>query len=385
MKATWFVPVVLYLTVAFSCTTDEESVEKKDECLTVAGSGHGTAVQDRFIVSFPATGEGYSAGGRKTISEALLLKKHGIDEEKILNQFEGEHRSYVLAMTASEAAALEAEPGVIAVEQDKRVSLCACFTVIEPKLVTWNVNKVGFGDGSGKTAWILDTGVELRHSDLHVDTVRSRSFISDAPTAADDNGHGTHVAGIIAAKNNRIGTLGVASGARVIALKVLDSEGNGLLSDVLDALAFVRKNAKAGEVVNISLGVDEFSDILDNEVKALAATGIYIVVAAGNEGQPAKNFSPGRANGTNIYTVSAVDSLDRFAKFSNFGNEAVDFAAPGVRILSTYIFGKYAIMSGTSMAAPHVAGLLLINEGKVNRQGSALNDPDGAADPLAHK
>jgi subtilisin len=135
----------------------------------------------------------------------------------------------------------------------------------------------------------------------------------------------------------------------------------------------------------MSLGEDKVSDILDQQVQVTASKGIYVSIAAGNDGKAADLYSPGRINGTNIYTVSAVDSLDNFASFSNFGNDAVDYAAPGVRILSTYKDGQYARMSGTSMAAPHVAGLLLINKGKLNFSTTAKNDPDGTADKIVAK
>jgi subtilisin family serine protease len=138
-------------------------------------------------------------------------------------------------------------------------------------------------------------------------------------------------------------------------------------------------------VANISLSIETISETLESEIRSVAGRGIYVTIAAGNEGKPASTFSPGRTNGANIFTVSAVDSLNNFASFSNYGNDAIDFAAPGVRVVSTYKNGKYAVISGTSMAAPHVAGLLLINNGTVNTKDFALNDPDGTPDPLAHK
>jgi subtilisin family serine protease len=193
------------------------------------------------------------------------------------------------------------------------------------------------------------------------------------------------VAGIIGAKNNNFGVLGVASGATLVSLRVLDKEGNGTLSSIIQALAYVNANGKAGDVVNMSLGEDRVSDILDQQVQTTAAKGIYVSIAAGNDGKAASLYSPGRTNGANIYTVSAVDSLDNFAGFSNFGNDVVDYAAPGVRILSTYKGGQYARMSGTSMAAPHVAGLLLLNGGRLHSSTNAKNDPDGSPDKIALK
>jgi subtilisin family serine protease len=257
--------------------------------------------------------------------------------------------------------------------------------VVEPKTITWNIARVGYGDGTGKTAWIIDSGIDFTHPDLNADATRSKSFINGVTSAADENGHGTHVAGIIGAKNNSEGVLGVASGASLVACRVFDKNGEGTLGSIIQALSYISSNAKAGDVVNMSLGEDEASNILDEQVKNIAAKGIFFAIAAGNDGKAANGFSPGRVNATNIYTVSAVDSLDNFASFSNYGNDVVDFAAPGVRIPSTYLNGKYAIFSGTSMATPHVAGLLLLKGNAITSSGTAKNDPDGTPDPIAHK
>jgi subtilisin family serine protease len=179
--------------------------------------------------------------------------------------------------------------------------------------------------------------------------------------------------------------LGIASEATIVALKVLGEDGEGTLSAMQSALAYVEQNASPGDVVNISLGLEGISDNLDQRVIRMANRGILFSIAAGNESKAAINFSPGRANGLNIFTVSAVDSLNRFANFSNYGNDVVDYAAPGVRIPSCFSNGRYAIMSGTSMAAPHVAGLLLIQGNKLTSHQSASDDPDGSPDPIVHK
>ena len=276
------------------------------------------------------------------------------------------------------------DASIQSVEHDRVIALATCFTVAEPRLVTWNIKRVGYGDGTGKTAWIIDTGIDLDHPDLNVDVARSKSFISGETSADDGNGHGTHVAGIIGGKNNSFGVLGVASGAKLISLRVLNDEGEGSLSGIIQALSYININARAGDVVNMSLGEEVNSPTLNQQVQYTASRGILISIAAGNDGEAASKYSPGNANGDNIVTVSAVDSLDHFASFSNFGNDVVDYAAPGVRILSTFSNGRYAYLSGTSMAAPHVAGLLLLRGRNLKIAGTAINDPDGAPDPIAH-
>jgi subtilisin len=381
---------ILYgvLTVAaaavVSCDNNDEALTTAvDDCVTTLSASHGMAVPGRYIVSFENVGG--NGKGRVSETASRVFEKHQIAADRIEEIIEGDLSHYVLNVSEQDAELLRSDPSVKMIEPDRILSIKACFTVKEPSLVTWNVSKTGYGDGTGKTAWILDTGVDLDHPDLNVDTQKSRSFVEGVSSADDDNGHGTHIAGIIGAKNNSIGTLGVASGTSIAALKILDHEGQGLLSVALKALTFVRSNGKAGDVVNISMGLEDISEILENEVKAVAGKGIYVVIAAGNEGTEASKYSPAHTEGANIFTITAVDSLQRFASFSNYGNDVVDYAAPGVRIPSTYLNGKYAIMSGTSMAAPHVSGLLLITNGKIVVSGYATDDPDGTPDPIASK
>jgi subtilisin family serine protease len=375
----WFTFAITFI----SCHDDEKAPEPEiEDCLVSGATRTGTPIPGEYIVAFPKDDH---KNGRGEFIAARVLARHKIEADRIVENIDGEYSSYVMRLSVAAAEALKNDSDVILVEPDRIISVCACFTVEEPRLVTWNVDKVGYGDGTGKTAWVMDTGIDFNHPDLIVDQTRSRVFVEGVTSAADDNGHGTHVAGIIGAKNNNIGTLGVASGATLVSLKILDDEGNGRLSTALKALTYVKSNAKAGDVVNISISLQEISEILEHEIIGVANRKIYVTIAAGNENRLASDFSPGRTSGDNVYTISAVDSLNQFAGFSNYGNDAIDFAAPGVRILSSYFNSRYAIMSGTSMAAPHVAGLLLINNGKVNTQGYALNDPDGTPDPLAHQ
>jgi hypothetical protein len=385
---------VLSATLIFaSCKKQEDaapgnSTTNADDCFqNNSVSANGAAVAGRYIVAYNPSvvaGRGISAQRVKQLSTDVL-EKHRIQREALDANFPGEPGGFIATLSAEEVDRLKQDEFIAAIEPDRIISLGSCFTVVAPRLITWNVNKVGYGDGIGKRAWIIDTGIDFDHPDLNVDKAKSKSFLSGNSSAKDENGHGTHVAGVIGAKNNSIGVLGVASGATLVSLRVLDKDGSGLLSNIIQALAYVNANAAAGDVVNMSVGNDEgISEILDQQVRNTAAKGIFIAIAAGNEGKLANKFSPGRTNAENVYTISAVDSLDRFASFSNYGSDVVDYAAPGVRILSTFKDGKYAYMSGTSMAAPHVAGLLLLKGRNISSSGKASDDPDSVPDAIAH-
>lgn len=231
-------------------------------------------------------------------------------------------------------------------------------------------------------AWVIDTGIDLDHPDLNVDASRGfNAFTSgrDGKSLDDGNGHGTHVAGTIAAIDNNEGVIGVAAGATVIPVKVLDSRGSGSYSGVIAGVDHVGANGSNGDVANMSLG-GPTSQALDDAVLAAASNGIKFVLAAGNESTDANNSSPARVNGNNIVTISAMNSSDNWASFSNYGNPPVDYAAPGVSINSTWRGGGYNSISGTSMAAPHAAGVLLL--GNASTDGTVNGDPDGNPDPI---
>lgn len=250
------------------------------------------------------------------------------------------------------------------------------------EVTPWGVARVNGGasyTGSG-VAWVIDTGIDLDHGDLNVDVSRSVNFVSRGKNSPDDgNGHGTHVAGTIAAiAGNGLDVVGVAAGATVIAVRVLDNSGSGTYSGVIAGVDHVGANGKSGDVANMSLG-GPTSQALDDAVAA-ASKNVKFALAAGNNGDDAGNYSPARVNGSNIYTISAIASNDCLTSWSNWGNPPVDFAEPGASILSTKKGGGTTTMSGTSMAAPHAAGLLLL--GNISSGGKACNDPDGNADTI---
>jgi subtilisin family serine protease len=247
----------------------------------------------------------------------------------------------------------------------------------------WGIARVGGGapyTGSG-TAWVIDTGISI-HPDLNFDTSRSKSFVRDS-SPLDQNGHGTHVAGTIAAKADGNGVVGVAAGAPVVAVRVLDRRGSGSNSGVIAGVDYVAQNGRPGDVANMSLGGGVSTALDQAVINAAAGSGVRFALAAGNESDNANNHSPARANGTNVYTVSAFAVGDKWASFSNFGNPPIDYAEPGVAIKSTWLNGGYNTISGTSMATPHLAGLLLA--GAVRSGGTVAGDPAAPADVIGVK
>ena len=262
----------------------------------------------------------------------------------------------------------------------------------QPKqTIPWGVTRVHGGPGTGAgsgTAWIIDSGIDLDHPDLNVDVDRSRNF-STGTSPEDGNGHGSHVAGIIGARDNNIGVVGVSPGATLVAVRVLNNAGSGTTSGVIAGVDYVAGAGEAGDVANMSLGGGA-SQALDDAVVAAAANGIRFTIAAGNDAGNANNHSPARAEGPNVYTVSsfakgisATDTDDPWSSFSNYGNPPIDYAEPGSSIPSTYKGGGYATLSGTSMAAPHLAGILLARSPQSG--GTVDGDPDGNPDKIGTK
>jgi len=359
------------------------------DCLIKATANSGQAIAGSYIVTYqpekplPGTANGRIDAARVGVSQLLSRYRMTDDQTEILGT--DAKTTFLAHLSPTEAAQLQTDPAVAVVEPDRIMGICNCVDVATPTTLSWNIKQTGFGRGDlqvGKTAWVIDTGIDLTHPDLNVDTQRSRSFVSGVTSANDENGHGTHVAGVIGAKNNGVGITGVASGATLVALKVLNQLGEGRLSGIIQAVNYVWQNGRSGDVVNLSLGGEGVSTTLDNAIRQAANAGILFAIAAGNDGKNADDFSPARVNYANVFTVSAMNRNNQWASFSNFG-ASVDVCAYGVGITSTYKNGTYATLSGTSMAAPHVAGLLLIRGSNLPTRGFVANDPDGTPDRVA--
>lgn len=408
MKNLWRKPAacagILLGALTFACAPQEESPLLQSDVLEVIKYQNGDIIPGKYIVRLNPSNLNFRKGTDYAANQAAmrkvgneLLAKYRIAEANLGYVYGDAIEGFSVALTDEQYMDLSKDPSVKFIEPDRVVMLApppgkgpgggGDGGGNEPTQATpYGITRVGGGatyTGTG-VAYVIDSGIDASHPDLKVDVTKGFNAFDkgkDSDLSADGNGHGTHVAGTIAAIDNSIGVIGVAAGATVVPIKVLDSRGSGSYSGVIAGVDFVAGNGKNGDVANMSLG-GPVSQALDDAVINMASKGIKTSLAAGNSAQNASNSSPARANGPNIYTVSAIDSNDVFASFSNFGNPPVDFAAPGVGVTST-VPGGYATYNGTSMAAPHVAGILLT--GNPRSDGSAINDPDGNADPIAVK
>ena len=246
-------------------------------------------------------------------------------------------------------------------------------TTTVPQIVPWGITKTqasqsytlagnGTGAVAGVRAYVIDTGIDTANADLN--RIGLVNFVGDRKNT-DCNGHGTHVAGTMAAYDNTIDVVGMAPGVMTYGVKVLDCNGSGTTTSVIKGIDWVAANAIKPAVANMSLG-GGVSQLLDDAVRAAAAKGIVFSIAAGNSAANACTSSPARVGGgttPGVLVVAATDSSDAEASFSNYGS-CVDIWAPGVSIPSLKIGGGLATMSGTSMAAPHVGGAAALLYGR---------------------
>jgi len=247
---------------------------------------------------------------------------------------------------------------------DGRIPIGVCQEIKTLKQMTpWGINRIGSrlvnaigNTGQGIKVAILDTGIDKDHEDLSKNFKGGYNFVDNNTDLTDLNGHGTHVAGIIAAVDNDIGTVGVAPDAHIYSVKVLDYAATGTASDMVAGIEWTVENNM--QIINMSLGSDTDSISFRRSVENAYNSGILIVAAAGNNGNMMGNGDsmdyPAKYKGT--ISVGATDINDKRAKFSSTG-PLLEISAPGVDIPSTLPGNKYGTLSGTSMASPHVTGV----------------------------
>ncbi|AMA72432.1 MULTISPECIES: S8 family peptidase [Aneurinibacillus] len=199
---------------------------------------------------------------------------------------------------------------------------------------------------------VIDTGVDLTHPEFQGKLVKGHNVLNDSDRPQDDNGHGTHVAGIIAAKtNNREGIAGIAWNNKIMPIKGIGSDGSGSSFDIARGIIWAADHGAS--VINMSVGNYHPSNVLHDAIKYAFSKNVVMVAASGNDHTSQPSFP---AAYPEVISVAAIDWQGNQANFSNYGSY-IDVAAPGVDIPSTYVQGDYASLSGTSMACPHVAGL----------------------------
>ncbi|GAA2721803.1 S8 family serine peptidase [Actinocorallia aurantiaca] len=366
----------------------------------------------------------------------IVVLKKGSDSASIAQQHSGEYKAEVLytyghalhgyaaAMTTDVAGKLAKDPRVRFVQPDRSVRLEAQTTPTGVDRVDAEASPTsGLDNVDGRVdvdVAVIDTGIQPDHPDLNVHSAGAKSC-TGGTGAVDGNGHGTHVAGTIGALDNDQGVVGVAPGARVWPVQVLDDSGNGTFSSIICGIDHVTAHAGEIEVANLSLGAagtddgncgNTSRDALHQAVCASVAAGVTYTVAAGNSSVDAAKRVPAAYD--EVITVSALadfdglpggkaqstcltDQDDTFANFSNHGRD-VDLIAPGACIRSTWLKGGYSLSSGTSMAAPHAAGAAALykaarpsaspaavktalrNAGTTNWTNS--DDPDGIKEKL---
>ncbi len=244
--------------------------------------------------------------------------------------------------------ALLAHPAVLRIDNDVMVYALG-------QVLPWGIDRVdaelvwSTDNANTVKVGVIDTGISSSHSDLKANIKGGVNTINSRKSWNDDNGHGSHVAGIIGALNNTIGVVGVGPSIDLYAIKVLNANGSGYLSDVIEGIDWAI--AQKIQVVNLSLGASSDIQSFHDAIARAKQAGVVVVAAAGNSGG-AVSYP---AAYPEAIAVSATDKNNVIASFSSRGLE-IDLAAPGVSIYSTYKNTGYATLSGTSMAAPHVAG-----------------------------
>ncbi|MFD5243806.1 S8 family peptidase [Amycolatopsis sp. NPDC058340] len=326
----------------------------------IRGAGAANAVGGSYIVVLKPTAVGQGVAAASEITANVAAKAQGLTGQygtTLSRTFGSALNGFSIKADEAAAKRLAADPQVAYVVQNKTFKI----SETQDNPPSWGLDRVDQADlpldnkytyptkADNVTAYVIDTGVRGSHKDFGDRATGGKDFVDNDDTPNDEHGHGTHVAGTIGGTDH-----GLAKGVKIVGVRVLDANGSGTTEGVVAGVDWVAANAKGPSVANMSLGGGA-DDALDAAVKGAIDKGVTFALAAGNESSDAGTTSPARVK--EAITVAASDKTDKQASFSNYGS-VVDLYAPGVDITSSWATGDDATntISGTSMAAPHVAG-----------------------------
>jgi subtilisin family serine protease len=343
-----FFGVVIYINSLTSVTYNE----------TASASDRFVAVEETNNLSSDILVDKDEAERKSSLQRSVLTLPENINDEE---------RSKILETIGNDGLndgnTIQTDPEtakqIIEIIENKEVLVedDTIFT-ISAQQIPWGITQIG-----ADQAWtqvsaedvvvaVIDTGISRSHEDLTGRVIRGYDFANDDDNPEDDNGHGTHVAGIISAIDNSIGIVGTSPETKLIPIKVLDNSGSGYLSNVVKGINYAVDNG--ADIINMSLGANTDSIILQRAIKRATDAGVIVVAAAGNSNADQCAF-PARYN--NVICVGATTISNKVASYSN---RNVDIAAPGQSIKSTFLNSQYTTLSGTSMATPFVSGTLAL-------------------------
>ena len=297
--------------------------------------------------------------------DLAILDEYNISNYTIYQQID----AFSADIPESTITKLSCENKVSYIENDVLIGIDKKNDVQSSQIIDWGVAEVNApsawnnSTGAGIKIAVLDTGISKKHPDLNV--VGGVNLVGDKSSKKwdDDNGHGTHVAGIIGACNNSIGVVGVAYDSEIYAIKVLGSSGNGQLSDVIEGIEWAVANDM--DIISLSMGTTTYSQALEDACDFAYNSDVLLVAAAGNsgDGNLTTNNVEYPAKFDSVIAVSAIDSNEVAPTWSADGAE-VELCAPGMDIYSTFLNEGYVTESGTSMATPFVSGVAALVKSK---------------------